>query len=69
MNAYDSLGQKRFDSGSVTVSYYSHIAPAFTAKETIEDKVSCYRTTSEGPTPRAISKTEITNRTLNSARA
>ena len=40
MNAYDSLGQKRFDSGSVTVSYYSHIAPSFTAKETIEDKVS-----------------------------
>lgn len=34
-----------------------------------EDKVSCYRTTSEDPAPRAISKAEITNRILNSARA
>lgn len=34
-----------------------------------EDKVSCYRTTSEDPTPQAISKAEITNRILNSARA
>ena len=40
MNAYEQNGQKRFDSGSVTVSYFPHIAPNSSPKLSIEEKVS-----------------------------
>ena len=40
MNAHDSNGQKRFDSGSVTVSYFPHIAPNTSTKLSIEEEVS-----------------------------
>ena len=40
MNAYEQNGQKRFDSGSVTVSYFPHIAPNSSPKLSIGEKVS-----------------------------
>ena len=40
MNAYESKGQKRFESGSVTVSYFPHIAPNTSSKLSVQQKVS-----------------------------